>query len=155
MRLHIQPWGGEGHGQAREDGTYFEALVAGDPEDGVYELVAVCPNCEEGLLHEGCRYYAIGNSVCTKCGEYVPCPSCSVEPKQTEQNMRGQHDDHPERRLERAADIIRRNTVRTSDLISIGEGRYGVAEWELLEPKEQEAWISLARKVVRAAEEAS
>ena len=89
-----------------------------DPGD-VYELVPACPDCDEGLLHEGCRYYAIGNSVCTKCGEYVPCPSCSVGPKQTEQNkgqhddyeyapmgepgypveernMRGQHDDHPE-----------------------------------------------------------
>ena len=57
--------------------------------------------------------------------------------------------------MARAADIIRRNTARTSDLISIGGGRMGIREWDTLESKEQEAWISLACKVVRAAEGAS
>ena len=66
--------------------------------------------------------------------------------------MRGQHDDHPEHRLERAADIIRRSTVRTNDLISIGGGRMGIREWDTLESKEQDAWTALARKVIEVAE---
>jgi len=55
--------------------------------------------------------------------------------------------------MARAADIIRRNTARTSDLISIGGGAYGIAEWDTLEEKEQDAWVALARKVIEVAEE--
>ena len=69
------------------------------------------------------------------------CSSCSVGPKQTEQN------------IERAADIIRRNTTRTRDLVSIGTDengltRYGIVEWDDLVEKEQDAWVALARKVI-------
>ena len=136
--------------------------------DGVYELVAVCPDCDgTGLIHDG--YWPCSHK---SCGDGLPCPSCSVGTEQTEQNKRGQHDDHPELhtggivpagsvplvgergctltvpRLAAAGDIIRRNTARTSDLISIGGGAYGVAKWDTLEEKEQEAWMALARKVI-------
>jgi len=99
-----------------------------------------CPDCD------GTGY--VGPEPGTH-GMSADCPSCSVEPKQTEQN-KGQHDDHPEGNIERAADIIRRNTARTSDLISIGGGAYGIAEWDTLDPKEQDAWMSLARKAIEA-----
>ena len=57
--------------------------------------------------------------------------------------------------MARAADIIRRSTVRTTDLISVGKGRYGIVEWDDLVEKEQNEWMSLARKAVQAAEGAS
>ena len=93
-----------------------------------------CPDCN------GAEYICPGCRAGQCDGHIVPCPSCSVEPKQTEQN------------IERAADIIRRSTVRTSDLISIGGGRMGIREWDDLDPKAQDAWVALARKVIEVAE---
>ena len=196
-------------GQHKVEGEFFVDLhgsvCAETLEPGVYELVAVrpdptdptprpykqpCPDCDGTRK----RAVAAGNDggIWVKRGN-EPCPSCSVGPKQTEQN-KGQHDDHPERcpdcdgtgtqakpynrpskttttyasaevdelrpcpscseevRMARAADIIRRSTVRTSDLISIGGGAYGIAEWDTLDPKEQAAWVSLAQRVVQIAE---
>ena len=79
-----------------------------------------CPDCDGDKVVPadcGCGGDWDGrNHVCDPGDTEQPCPSCSVEPKQTEQN------------IERAADIIRRSTVRTSDLISIGGGRMGIRE---------------------------
>ena len=92
-----------------------------------------CPDCDgtgEAVAEWGEEFQSV----------MEPCPTCSVEPKQTEQN------------IERAADIIRRSTVRTSDLISVGGGAYGIEEWDDLDPKAQDAWVALARKVIEVAE---
>ena len=93
MRLHIQPWGGEGHAQMRADGSCFEALVVGEPADGVYELVPVCPDPTDPTPRpykqcpdcDGTGTQA-GMSLPVDPPRPAPCPSCSVEPKQTEQN---------------------------------------------------------------------
>ena len=111
-----------------------EVLAKVEADPSVSESVSEgCPDCDgtgEAVAEWGEEFQSV----------MEPCPSCSVEPKQTEQN------------IERAADIIRRSTVRTSDLISIGDGRMGTQEWDDLDPKAQDAWVALARKVIEVAE---